>query len=140
MVFEGVTAVSFLDVPEPDDLRWKYLSDFGVVVESGADQFIQCLRQLKISSASIKQASELYRQIQGHSVRDGEMIRYLICYISFSESELMESMQKCLQSGGTCIHPRCKYRNLDRLRPLHLERPNVSPSNNLLGSILPRAP
>jgi hypothetical protein len=91
MAFEGVTPVSFLDIPEPDDPRWKYLSHFGVVVEPGADQFIQCLRQLKISGASIKQVSELYRQMQGHSVRHGEIIRYLICYIIFSESELMES-------------------------------------------------
>jgi hypothetical protein len=75
MALEGVTAVSFLDVPEPEDPRWKYLSRFGVVVESGAGPFIQCLWQLKVSRASINKVSELYKQIQGHSVRQGEMIR-----------------------------------------------------------------
>jgi hypothetical protein len=75
MAFEGASAVSFLDIPEPEDPRWKYLSHFGVVVESGAGPYLQCLRQMKLSRASLTQVSELYKQIQGHFARQGEMIR-----------------------------------------------------------------
>jgi hypothetical protein len=79
--------LSLLDVPEPEDLRWKYLSHFGVVVVYGPGPFIQWLRQLKTSGASVDQVSELYRHIQGYHVFHGDVIRCLyfftpcLCFI-----------------------------------------------------------
>lgn len=85
ITYESIASMSFLDVPEPDDPRWKYLEHFGVVVESGAEPFIQCLLQLKGSKApSVEQVSELYKQIQEHSLYHGEKIRYEFC-IFFSD-------------------------------------------------------
>jgi hypothetical protein len=92
MAFQGATAVSFLDIPDPEDPRWKYLSHFGVVVESGAGQYLQCVRQMKLSSPSLKQVSELYKQMQGHSVRQGEMIRLPTSFLyQLTRSTLIES-------------------------------------------------
>jgi hypothetical protein len=75
MVHESIIEMFLLDIPEPEDTRWKCLRHLGVVVESGAGPFIQCLQRLKVSGASLKQVSELYTQIQRHAVRHGETIR-----------------------------------------------------------------
>jgi len=75
MIGGQMTTVSFLDVPEPDDPSWKNLRHLGVVVEAGASPFIQCLRNLKASGATLAQISELYQQIQCYSEADGEIIR-----------------------------------------------------------------
>jgi hypothetical protein len=75
MVHESIIEMFLLDIPEPEDTRWKCVRHLGVVVESGASPFIQYLQRLKVSGASLKQVSELYTQIQRHAVRHGETIR-----------------------------------------------------------------
>jgi hypothetical protein len=74
----NVASVLFLDIPEPEDTRWRFLRSFGVIVEMGPEPFIQCLRQLKLSKTSIEEVSGLYKQIQGQSSRHGEKIRCVL--------------------------------------------------------------
>lgn len=44
MGLEDLPSLSFLGGTKPEDLWWKYLLHFGVVVEYGPGPFIQCLR------------------------------------------------------------------------------------------------
>jgi hypothetical protein len=60
---EHMTHLSFIDLPDPESRRWKFLSHFGVVVDAGVAPFIQGLQLLKEGSATLEQASELYKQI-----------------------------------------------------------------------------
>ncbi|PVH69973.1 hypothetical protein DL98DRAFT_661395 [Cadophora sp. DSE1049] len=70
-----IASMHLLDVPEPRDHRWTYLRHFGVITEPGAAPFIQCLRRLRESSASLEKVSEVYKQIQGQARRERESIR-----------------------------------------------------------------
>jgi hypothetical protein len=72
---ENITSTLLLDIPEPEDPRWRYLHHFDVTAESGPNSFIQNLRQLKASETSLKGVSELYRQIQNHSNGHSKIIR-----------------------------------------------------------------
>ena len=75
LVAENIAQLSFVDLPDPEDPRWKYLSHFGVTVNKGAGPFIQCLQLLKESEGTWEQASELYKQIYLHSSKHEEAIR-----------------------------------------------------------------
>jgi hypothetical protein len=71
----ALEAASFLDVPDPDDPRWKFLSHFGVVVDPGFDQFVKYLRQAKATPGSFKRISGLYKQINAFAADHLEEIK-----------------------------------------------------------------
>ena len=70
-----ITTMQFLDVPEPMDPRWRYLNYFGVVTEPGSAPFIQCLRQMRGSNASVEKVGEIYEHLHSQSRRERESIR-----------------------------------------------------------------
>jgi hypothetical protein len=73
---DQIESLFLLDVPDPQDPRWKYLSCFGVVIEAGVGPIIQCLRHIRDSEVgSPEQVAELYRLVQGQSNSHGEIIR-----------------------------------------------------------------
>jgi hypothetical protein len=73
---EELDSLFLLDIPEPQDPRWKYLSCFGVVTEAGVGPIIQCLRHIRDSTtASAERISELYRLVQAQAGSYGETIR-----------------------------------------------------------------
>jgi hypothetical protein len=57
------SSLSFIDLPDPENPKWKELGHFGVVVNLGMDYFINCLDILKASGATLEATSELYMQI-----------------------------------------------------------------------------
>jgi len=67
MHVEAFTSAPFLDVPEPNDDRWEYLSDFGVIVQLDAMFFVDCLRRLKEGKTSTKEAALLYGYIDQYT-------------------------------------------------------------------------
>jgi len=70
-----INSMHLLDVPEPRDHRWSYLRYLGVITEPGAAPFIQCLRQLRESGASLAKVSEIYTQVQAQARKEREAIR-----------------------------------------------------------------
>jgi hypothetical protein len=63
MHLESIVSVPLLDVPDPDDEEWRFLSYFGVVVRVDATFFLHCLRRLQDTNPSAKQISALYAEL-----------------------------------------------------------------------------
>jgi hypothetical protein len=72
---EKSLAIPFLDVPDPDDERWKHLRHLGVVVKLGAKVFIQYLQELQRNGGSVHRATEFYRKLRGVGREEGDVIR-----------------------------------------------------------------
>ncbi|KAH7399670.1 hypothetical protein BKA66DRAFT_437202 [Pyrenochaeta sp. MPI-SDFR-AT-0127] len=75
IVSGAMDAASFLEVPEPEDPRWNFLSHFGVIMNPGIDQFVKCLRQIKATTGSFKRISDLYRQLHALAEEHRDEIR-----------------------------------------------------------------
>lgn len=76
-LFPGdIDSLYLLDIPEPQDPRWKYLTCFGVVTEAGIGPIIQCLFHIRDSDvASTEQVLELYHLVQAQAVPYSDVIR-----------------------------------------------------------------
>jgi hypothetical protein len=72
---EKSLAIPFLDVPDPDDERWKHLRHLGVVVKLAAKVFIQYLQALQRNGGSVGRAAEFYRQLRGLAREEVNVIR-----------------------------------------------------------------
>jgi hypothetical protein len=59
----SLASLSFIQIPDPENYRWRQLSHFGVIVTAGIGPFIKYLEILKESESTLENASELYRQI-----------------------------------------------------------------------------
>jgi hypothetical protein len=76
IVSEDMNSTTFLQVPMPEDTRWKFLRHFGVIVDAGVSQYVQYLRQIKMGSEmSVKGVTEIYRQIQSHATHKTEEVK-----------------------------------------------------------------
>lgn len=76
IVAEDLPSMSFVDIPDPDDPRWGFLSHFDVVVQSGPDPFIRNLRQQKVSNPSVEEISNSYTHLQDYWPRHSLKMRY----------------------------------------------------------------
>lgn len=72
---EKSLAIPYLDVPDPDDERWKHLRHLRVVVKLGAKVFIQYLQELQRNGGSLSQAAEFYKQLRGLGREEVDAIR-----------------------------------------------------------------
>ncbi|KAF2679081.1 hypothetical protein K458DRAFT_408347 [Lentithecium fluviatile CBS 122367] len=72
---EDMDSTTFLQVPVPEDARWRFLRHFGVIVDPGVSQYIQYLRQMKDSGTNVKHVEEIYKRIQSYASGDAEEIK-----------------------------------------------------------------
>jgi hypothetical protein len=76
IVSEDMKSTTFLQVPMPEDPRWKFLRHFGVIVDTGVDQYVQYLRQMKKDPGlSVNGVTEIYKQIQSHAADKTEEVK-----------------------------------------------------------------
>jgi hypothetical protein len=59
----GVEVGNFLDLIEPEDYRWNFLINFGVIVRPGVEQFVRYLKEVKKTPCSVQKISAVYRQL-----------------------------------------------------------------------------
>lgn len=72
----GATRIAdFIEIPEPEDTRWTFLSHFSVVIDLGIEKVVQYLTRLKSTGASIEQISDVYLQLQAFAHKNANEIR-----------------------------------------------------------------
>jgi hypothetical protein len=59
----NLASLPFIEIPDPENSRWRELNHFGVDVTAGIRPFIKSLEMLKESESTLEKASELYKQI-----------------------------------------------------------------------------
>ncbi|KAK3360775.1 hypothetical protein B0T25DRAFT_133644 [Lasiosphaeria hispida] len=68
--------ISFIDITNPDDPSWVFLTDFGVVGKQKTDNLIDFLSSLQGSETSVDQIRGIYRQVYiGYTNKDLQFIQ-----------------------------------------------------------------
>jgi hypothetical protein len=75
IVLDPAISLSFLAVPEPDDLGWSFLRHLGVTTKLGVNVFIQTLKHLRKTSQTVEKVSMLYSQMYAAVSTDMELVR-----------------------------------------------------------------
>lgn len=73
---EDYLSVPLLDVPDPNDCNWSFLSLLGVTIKVDVEHFVQQLQALQTDEPSLDRVASLYHQIYLSSHGDLGSIRY----------------------------------------------------------------
>lgn len=76
---ETKDCVALLDVPDPENLRWQHLANFGVGVKQDVQFYLRCLETLSSKACDLRRATFLFEQIQACCTSEGDRskVRYV---------------------------------------------------------------